>query len=378
MKINKLSSLIIVLCLFGCNSIQPEAVSTFIHVPTNTIQPIKTTEPLSTPSSAILSDNITEITEISGDNQIILKGFQGYVFWLVWSKDGKRLFIGTEKSGLIIYDLIQRKVVANFYKTLPPNLVIQNLALSPDEKILAVAIYNENLIHLINPETGNQIRIINLPEYWQGIMTFSPDSVVLASANPGTKKVILWNVSTGKEIKQLSIDNHWIGKTWFTPDGKALIANSEENKFVIWDTGTWQIKETIDCESPGFFTFSPDRSRFVVIGTGEDTKANSIWDLKSCNKLIDLNGAQPWIQGVAYEPKGKYIAAGGSGGDDRIIHTITVWDANTGEHIYDLVTGDYETQVLAFSPNGTQLASGGYIPKSVPESEVIIWDMSLP
>ena len=73
-------------------------------------------------------------------------------------------------------------------------------------------------------------------------MTFSPDSVVLASANPGTKKVILWNVSTGKEIKQLSIDNHWIGKTWFTPDGKALIANSEENKFVIWDTGTWQIK----------------------------------------------------------------------------------------------------------------------------------------
>jgi WD40 repeat protein len=372
MKIKKASLVVIVFYLLGCNAIYTEPTSILIPTPTNTIQATDTNTFFLTPTSTTLPENTTlDITTTSKDGQIILKGFNAPINWLFWSHDGKRLFIGTQDVGVIIYDTVNKKVIANFYN----GFVIQQLALSPDEKTLAVVIYAENSIRLINPNTGNQLNVLNIHQYWPGGLIFSPSSKVLASVNTHDNTIILWDVVTGKEIKRLSIEGNLVGRTWFAPDGKTFMAYSEGDKFMVWDATSWQLQKTFHCKSAGFSSFSPDGNRVAVLGAGNETKENGIWDFKNCKKLFSLDGAQSWAIAVTYDKTGKYIAAGGTGGADRIVHTITIWNAGTGELVRNLITGDYAvTTALAFNPDGTKLASA----TSTNLQDLIIWDLNQP
>lgn len=361
MKINITALVIIAFFLSGCNSAQPEVSSTFTPVSTKIIQPTET--PTISPTSAEL-----EITTISKENQDVIKGFHAWVNLLFWSKDGKKLFIGTQDKGVIIYDMVNNKMFANFEN----GLFVKALALSPDENILAVAIYGDDSIRLIDSETGELIKVLYITWYWPVGLIFSPDNRILASYNDRSGETILWDVATGKEIKRL--ENSGVGR-FFSLDGTSFTTSSAaDGVFRVWNTSTWELQETVHCKISGGSSFSPDKNRFVVLGFEMNTKENSVWDFKSCKKLFDLTGAQPWPSAVAYDPTGKYIAAGGSGGNDRIIHTITLWDANTGKHIRDLVTGYYfVTNALAFNPDGSKLASATGDESGL---GIIIWDLT--
>ncbi len=336
MKIKKILSVIIAFCLFGCSSIQLEPVPTFTSIPTNTIYPTETANLL--PTLTALPENIAQITATSKDNQIILKGFKGYVFWLAWSEDGKRLFIGTEKSGLVVYDIVNKKVIANFENNLESGSVMQDLALSPDKKTLAIVIYNEHSIRLVNPETGDLIKILDTADYWSHGLSFSPDSKVLASSrNDRLHEIILWDIATGKEIKRLSNDNYF-GRFSFNPNGNSFMAATGENTFTVWETDIWKLQRIIQCECSSWFYFSPDGNKFTTKGTGID-KEIGVWDFKYGKKLLNLSGVQLWAYAMAYSPSGKYIAIGdGDGNSDKTIDTITIWDTNTGEQVRKIVT----------------------------------------
>jgi len=380
MKINVISLVILIFFLSACSSIQPELASTFTPIATNTLQLPETPEVLPTSTPTILPESTAlEITATSKGNQIILKGFKGYVFWLVWSKDGKTLFIATEKSGVVIYDVVNKKVMANVEKDLEYGLVIQNIALSSDEKTLASVIYSKGSIRLINLETGDLIKTMYITHYQPGGLAFSPDGKVLASVNlyNNDRTITLWDVATGTKIKQLFTDNYPNAQIWFTPDGKSLIAPVKEGDIGIWDTNTGKLQKTFHCECSGRFSFSPDGEKLAGhTGVNE----GSVWDFKSGKKLFNLNSSLSWITAITFDPSGRYLAvSGGNGGNDKINNAITIWDANTGKQLYELITGYYvHADVLAFSPDGNKLASGGYAPEGIPESEVVIWSTSQP
>jgi WD40 repeat protein len=383
MKINKISTLILAPFLFGCSLI-PESVSMparseptslTIHA-TNTYQSTAAPKVSSTPTSTILPESTTpEITTTTDDNQTILKGFKPDIIrWLFWSKDGKALTIGTQESGVILYDLVNKKVTANFENG-PP--IIQDLALSPDEKTLAVVIYATDSIRLVNPETGNLMKTLYITGYWPGGpggLAFSPDSKVLASANHKDREIILWEVATGKEITRLFTSDYWIGKLSFSPDGKSLMASSWYTTFRVWDTNTWKLQRTFGGDSSGF-SFSADGSKFATFG--RETQEPVVWDFDNGKKLFDLSNTQPKITAITYDPSGKYIAvSGANGGNTTIDTTITIYDANTGKHLREFVTGYHTvTTTLAFSPDGTKLASAGLEENP---GEVTIWDMNQP
>ncbi len=362
MKLNKASSLFLVLFLAGCSSISaptptptlPQPTSTFTPLPTNTPTPTATLTPLPT-----LTPTPPEVKTISKRGQTILNSFQGTALSLAWTKDGRTLFVGTEKSGLIIYDVENKRVLAN-----PGGeLQIQALALSPDEKTLAVGIANDNSIRFIDPQTGDLMSTLTpTHDNWVQVLAFSPDGKVLASSGDDGQ-ILLWDVATGQEIKQLYKGKYWIWGMAFSPDGKSLLAGFDtESTFRVWDTTTWDLQRKFEGDFAADLAFSPDGSKFATAGGGFH-EAN-IWDFKSGNKLFKLGGLQSWVWAIAYSPDGKYVASGGIG------NVVVVWDANTGYRAYELATGDDFIQTLAYSPDGTKLASGG--------SEVVIWDMSQP
>jgi WD40 repeat protein len=242
-------------------------------------------------------------------------------------------------------------------------LQIQTLALSPNGKILAVGIAQDGSIRLVSPTNGDLLKTL-YPAHtrWPQVLSFSPDGRVLASAGDDGQ-ILLWNVATGRQIKTLYQGDYPIWGMSFSPDGKYLLAGFDtEETFRVWDTSTWELKQTFPGDLANDLAFSPDGKKFATAGGGIH-EAN-IWDFTTGELLFNLSGLQGWVWAIAYDPNGKYVASGGIGDE------VVLWDVATGRRARDLVTGSDLIETLAFSPDGTRLASGG--------SEIIVWNLDLP
>jgi WD40 repeat protein len=293
----------------------------------------------------------------------MVRGFPSTFLWLFWSKDGRKLLIGTQQIGIIIYDVEYKQVSAKFES----NTMIQQLELSRDGKTLAVVVYPTNSIRLINSETGELIRSIPITYFWWGGMTFSHDDKLLASLNENGE-IIIWDVATGKEFKKLPKEEYGeylMDRLSFSPDGKSLMASFIDHTYRVWDTNTWKLQRVFECEA-AVFQFNPDGTRFVTFGGGSHEPV--VWDFNSGRKLFNLSNPKLIdMLAIDFDPNGKYIVTGSSDAN-----AIMLYDAKTGEPLRELAMGAAN---LAFSPDGSKLAS---VHQGKTSSEVIIWDLHQP
>lgn len=316
---------------------------------------------------------------------MILKGFKpDMIRQLFWSKDGGILFIGAQENGIIVYDVIKKKIITRFES----NVAVQYAQLSPDGNTFAIVssnnptdtpIFSPSLsIRLINAETGNLIKTINTTNFWWISLSFSPDSKTLAALN-NNEEIVLWDVATGKEIKMLikkGDGNHLIQSADFNPDGKSLVASFVDNTYKVWDTRTWKLQREFLCGDIGF-QFNPDGSKFATGGVGNFKPA--VWEFSSGKKLFDLSTKNHARAAINFDPSGKYIAVSveytmydDSGIRTTIVDPVTIFDANTGQLLRELAIKAIN---LKFNPNGTKLA---LVSQNENSSEIIIWDMNQP
>jgi WD40 repeat protein len=368
MKINKITSFLFIFILAGCNGINVPVLTptqlpptpTFT-IPSNTSLPTRTPKPTATKTPTLLPmpTSTPMATRVSKDSATIVSGFKGFAISLAWSKDGKTLFVGTKENGLLVYDVESQEIIG----TSGNNSQIQALAISPDGKTLAAGLGNDGSIRFISVETGELSQtIFPAHDNWVQVLSFSPDGRLLASGGDDGK-ILIWDVATATLIKELYNESGLIWGMSFSPDGKLLMAGFNiEYTFRIWNTNTWELKNTFEGDQAADLAFSPDGSKVVTAGGGIH-EAN-IWDVKTGNLLFNLRETPGWTWAVAYAPNGKYVASGGLG------EGVILWDVNTGKAIRELYTGGDFLQTLAFNPDGTKLASGG--------SEVIIWDVKQP
>jgi WD40 repeat protein len=347
MNIKKISLLILVFALFGCNSSKSESLPIFTSAPTNLFRPTEISLP--TPTLAIQSAaSQSELRVITTDNQVRIVGFIENVFSLTWSKDGKLLIIGPQDKNLYVYDLESKKVSISPIKDFPAN----NLS---------------GLTAELHP-------------------THDPDIVI---ANEHTKLTV-WNAANGEKTQELldfSSELHKQGIRFnisgvaLSPDGKSLIAGYSKDfvnqkTFMVWDTSTWKLQRTFSGGNLGpDFTvvLSPDGKRFTTSG-GSGIHEPSTWDFNTGNVLFSL-GPQPWVRAIVYDPSGKYFAAGGTGGGNPVAQVVMIYDSITGKLSQKLDAVDFVINILAFSPDGTRLAAGGGRDRP---GEVRIWDLIQP
>ena len=210
MKINKVLLVIIVFCLFGCNSSQLESTPIFTAIPIATLQPTGTSKPSSTLTQTIQSiDSESQIKVISKDKQTYIAGFDWNVSSLIWSENGKTLIIGPQNRKLYIYDVENKKITINHIGDSwdPP------LVLNPSQKTLAITLCND------------------------------PNYVISTFCSTQDYSLNFINLETGKFIKvfhiadkndALSLD----GQLIFSPDGKLLIANCIIRRMAHSESGT--------------------------------------------------------------------------------------------------------------------------------------------
>lgn len=346
---------------------------------TLTVSPSSTITPIATSTAAYREIKVS--SKWDGVNKYTyLEGFVDHVNSLAWSGDGKTLIIASQQNYLVYFDTQSSRAIIGPVR----DWAISTIAISPNSKMLAVnsdsRFIESALVSFVDLETRQVSRIIDVekPFIFDGKTNlvygstgiFAPDGKTFI-LNSG-KQITLWDVASGNQIKVLyQCDPNFVVSGLFLNSAKNLLFTiyntngwDKENKFLRWDTNTWELTKTFTGDFMGF-SFSPDGDTFTPIH-----KDINIVHSNNATELFNFTGSQNLglYSGrlIAYDPSGKYVAIGNRG-------HIIIYDAHTGNVIRPLY--GFDAAVLKFSPDGTKLAAGGGVERP---GLVAIWDLNQP
>jgi WD40 repeat protein len=382
MKINTLASMTLIFILAACSSMSaptitpPPPTSTTTPVPTNTPLPTHTPSPTLTPSPVPTKTELPTFTpgpsptpiKATSKNTVIVPDLGSGARSIVWSRDGKYLYIGTYDKGVAIYDVVHKKLLSFVGNTAD----VSSLAISPDGKFLAVGIANDGSVRLWALENAQpKYEVTIFPAH--GDKVFDPDVLGLAFSPDGKwvvssgfdGKVIVWDAYTGEMIKKFDVEDS-VFEVAFSPDGKSLIAGlNVHEKFDVWNTDTWELQNTLQGDQAWDLAISPDGSKIISAGGGIH-EAN-LWDVKTGTRLFNFHKeTDGFAEAVSYDPNGKLVALGDGYG------YVFFLDTSTGQllKVFHIDGDSSSISALAFNPDGTKVATAG--------SQVIIWDVDTP
>ncbi|MBA4186985.1 MAG: hypothetical protein C0467_03105 [Planctomycetaceae bacterium] len=180
----------------------------------------------------------------------------------------------------------------------------------------------------------------------------------------------LWNLVEERKPASLEATKPPIGYVAFSTDSKFLAHTSPTDGLVwLWKCETASpelvfIEAADGCTLEGI-AFHPDGKRIAAGGvdylsTGKRDGAVSVWDIPSKDKLFTIDVG---VHAVAFDPQGKYLA--GAGFDAAVY----VWDVETQDTIFVLGGHQEKVHTIAFSPDGSYIVSGGA------DSTIRVWDV---
>jgi WD40 repeat protein len=159
----------------------------------------------------------------------------------------------------------------------------------------------------------------------------------------------------------------------FSPDGRLLVtAGDHDHTVKVWDVKTRQVLVTLNGRTGPFnsVTFSPDGR---TLATGGMDHSVALWGLTPRRASETIPGQRGYFGNLAFSPNGETLAfIGASGPQSNIKSEVKLWDAATrrGRALLKERAGIYG---LAFSPDGRRLAAN--IDRPGPGG-VKLWDLS--
>ncbi|MBM3152962.1 MAG: WD40 repeat domain-containing protein [Chloroflexi bacterium] len=233
-----------------------------------------------------------------------LWGFDGYVWALAFSPDGKLLAAaGMDNPISVFYTYSWTKMAALEGHT---NYATQ-LAWSGDSARLASMAYDDT-IRLWDVASGECLLVIT-PEARPLGMALSPDGSLLAlGLLDGT--VSLLDASNGGTLRALQGHADRVNGVSFSPDGSLLASRSLDDMLTLWDTETWQPIHSLEfVPGPALaLDWSPD-GRFLAGATLSHT---GVLEAASGRWLFKIRDSS--VHGVAWSPDGLSLAGGDNTG----------------------------------------------------------------
>jgi WD40 repeat protein len=211
-----------------------------------------------------------------------------YLTGLAMASDGRTLATSGTDHFLRQWDLASEKEIHNFGGKQAS--AILSITLSPDGKLLA-SIHEDHSIGVWDMGTG---KLLQRPQDVDGIndVAFSPDNKLLASTSVAERAVRLWDLTSGKVIRRLTVAPVISPKSGqlvhadaamdviaFSSDGKALFGGTQLHKLVYgWEVSTGKQRFRFQGHQ-GHITslaISPD-GRMLASGSSDVTAL--VWDV---------------------------------------------------------------------------------------------------
>ncbi len=258
--------------------------------------------------------------------------------------------------------------LVSFLKTtpLPENSLVWPILSQDGETLMGQTFNDDSKVALWNVKTGQSIR--SLPT--QGFMpsAISPTGSILAIANANTGIIDLLNVQTNQKVRSLNVPlklQEQIVDLRFSPDGKTLLvavrqANGEID-LQVWQTGsgirTFSI-QVLNLNYSGFFTvpflFHPeDNSLFIFSPTGDIERRDATTGVR----IQTYSGFHTVVVTPAISRDGHNLAWVQN--DPFGVRLLKIMDVRTGTVVRSLRGAFREVNSIAFSNDGRQVITGG-------------------
>lgn len=318
----------------------------------------------------------------SAPNITMLKAHDSSIRSLYFTKNGKTL-ISLADDDLKLWALPEKKLLGKI-----KDKTIKNAALSPDDKIFAVAA--ENKIEIRSLKNAALIKTIATKTDNLEIDTicFTPDNKFLLALDDRSNQLISWDCNTWKKGTFLpAVMNGDIKNIFFTPAGNLMISielNFDPKK----DTSITSInvrsaadgkliKKLFEFVSPnGEFLCiaSADGKRLFFKNTSYETEPLEIWDLEKMKKEYSYPINERYEKKIfAVSPDGLKVficpktavqiceAPRLSNAQKKILEMMNVRDyEQLKKPVVDLCDHNGSIQAIAASIEGSWLASGDY------------------
>jgi WD40 repeat protein/Flp pilus assembly protein TadD len=202
-------------------------------------------------------------------------------------------------------------------------------------------------IQVYDPQTGKRVGSLGASAAGRGL-AFSPDGRRLAGCDEG-RDVLLYDVAAGKLERALKGHKEDLHALCFHPDGKRLSSLSR-HEWKVWDLAAGKEAFTPEAQETGggALACSPDGRLVAVADTRNAVK---VLDAGTGRLLRTLSGHRDRVEAVAFHPDGQTLA---TASDDR---TVRLWDPHAGTARATLRGHGEAVRGVAFSPDGRMLAS---------------------
>jgi WD40 repeat protein len=158
-------------------------------------------------------------------------------FWgLEFSNDGSRVLTGDGRpccgGGILQWTPTGEYTPPEVLKT--GNVVVRDMALSPDGSEIALALVGLSDFWLLDAETGETRAVLADHVFRVNDVEYSPDGSLLASASNDTG-IGLWNATDGALLRMLKGHLTQATALAFSPDGSTLASGSQDGELLLWN-----------------------------------------------------------------------------------------------------------------------------------------------